>query len=204
MVSIRAATAADLLQIQAINTHYILNTCLTFAQNHPPSTVHKARLSDLHNRGLPYLVATEANDNTKETVLGYTYLSPFRGHMLSYGSTVELSLFVHPDYHSRSIGSLLLSTVLECMQTPGIYHRAFEVTGDGEDQREIFARDEGGVRVNNIVAVMAVDPEGKDGGDALRRWYIKRGFVECGRLKNVGFKRGYWLDTIYFQYTLSE
>lgn len=39
---------------------------------------------------------------------------------------------------------------------------------------------------------MAVDTDRPDGGNALRRWYIKRGFVERGRLEKIGFKKGRW------------
>jgi len=48
-----------------------------------------------------------------------------------------------------------------------------------------------GITVDNIIAVMAVDPEGKDKGETLRRWYIKRGFQK-GRISKIGFKRGHW------------
>lgn len=39
---------------------------------------------------------------------------------------------------------------------------------------------------------MAVDPEGKNKGETLRRWYIKRGFQRKGRLSKIVFKRGHW------------
>ncbi|EEA23210.1 hypothetical protein TMatcc_002067 [Talaromyces marneffei ATCC 18224] len=65
---------------------------------------------------------------------------------------------------------------------------------------------------------MAVDTDRPDGGNALRRWYIKRGFVERGRLEKIGFKKGrctYLLnvdltkflikiDTIFLQYSLNQ
>ena len=79
-----------------------------------------AKFKEITNaRGLPYLVAVEKMaEDANETVVGHTYLSPFRGHMLSYGPTVELSLFVHPDYQSRNIGSRLLAAVLESAKAP--------------------------------------------------------------------------------------
>jgi GNAT superfamily N-acetyltransferase len=157
--------------------------------------VFDAKFHDItESRKLPYLVAIEEDaENNREIVVGYTYLSPFRGHMLSYGPTVELTLFVHPDHQSRSIGTRLLTAVLESARVPGVVHRAHEVTVDDDGlEHTVYAEDGHGVRLRNILAVMAVDPEGKDGGEALRRWYVKRGFVERGRMDRIGFKKGRW------------
>lgn len=144
------------------------------------------KLHDLAIRGLPYIVAVDkihkAEDGS-DLILGYASLSPFRGHLVSYAPTVELSLFVHPDYHARSIGSELLKTLLELVGKGEVNHRC----NGGPNQPIKFP-----TRVRNIIAVMAVDPDGKEGGIALKRWYIRRGFVESGRIVNVGFKRGRW------------
>ncbi|KFX95054.1 hypothetical protein O988_05998 [Pseudogymnoascus sp. VKM F-3808] len=238
-VKIRSATLADVPQIYAINAHYIRNTSLTFLQNPPPKAVFAAKLDEISNvRGLPYLVAVESRtSNTtdhgtsaqdlkpinhdqhgsstenpqEEVVLGYSYLSPFRGHMLSYAPTVELSLFIHPDHQSRSLGTQLLAAVVAKAQDSNTRHCAREVTerpcGDGEDVElhDVLAGDDGeGVKIRNILAVMAIDPDGKDGGEALMAWYKKRGFIQRGRMEHIGFKKGRWLDTVYLQYTLLD
>ncbi|KKK18216.1 hypothetical protein AOCH_004533 [Aspergillus ochraceoroseus] len=161
MAIIRPATPADLPQVRAISTYYILNTALIFTQTSPPPAVFQAKYDDLKSRGLPYVVAvdeelTNAEDGA-DLVLGYAYLSPFRSHMLSYAATVELSLFVHPDHQSRSLGSRLLAAVLEA--APAVRHRAYEVTGSDEEPRKVFAGEkgesEGGLPLRNILAVMA-------------------------------------------------
>lgn len=181
MVSIRPAIEADLPQIRSINTHYIQHTCLTFAQTTPAPEKYTEKLHDLIARGLPYLVAVEPDHETgNDDVLGYASLAPFREHLVSYAPTVELSLFVHPDHRSRSIGSRLLSTLLDRVRAGDVVHRISGRT------------DEAGVPVQNVIAVMAVDPEGLENGEALRRFYFHRGFQECGRLRKVGFKRGHW------------
>jgi L-amino acid N-acyltransferase YncA len=195
MFVIRPATHKDLPQVRAINIHYVHNTSLTFLQNPISQTQLIAKFEDITaSRGLPYLVAIETHvGETEETVVGYTYLSPFRGHMLSYGPTVELTLFVHPEYQNRAVGSQLLSAVLESARAPGVQHRSREmVVGDDGRERVIYGGDGQGVPIRNVLAVMSVDPEGKDGGEALKRWYIKRGFAERGRMEKVGFKKGRW------------
>lgn len=183
MVTIRPATEPDLPQIRNINTHYIQHTSLTFAQTPPAAETYTENLHNLQTRHLPYLVAVEPDPETHDHVLGYASLAPFREHLVSYAPTVELSLFVHPEHHSRSIGTRLLSALLERVRSGEVVHR---VVGNAESA--------GGedVRVRNVIAVMAVDPEAREGGEALRRWYLRRGFRECGRLVKVGFKRGHW------------
>lgn len=191
MATYRPVEEADLPQIRAINTYYILNTSLTFMRTPPPLEAYSAKLHNLATRGLPYIVAVDGTRKTEEgsdLVVGYASFSPFRGHLVAYAPTVELTLFVHPYYHSRSIGSNLLNVLLQLVQRGEIRHRCEE---PGVEKEPANALDSVS-RVRNIIAVMAVDPEGKDRGEALSQWYIKRGFVERGRMEKVGFKRGHW------------
>lgn len=196
MITIRPAIETDLPQIRSINTHYIQNTSLTFAQTVPAAETYAQKLHNLTSRGLPYLVAVDPDSKTQDgdgdLVLGYAYLSPFRSQLVSYAPTVELSLFVHPDHQSRSIGSRLLSALLERVRGGEVVHRATGELAEVNDSAPHAAAAEMGVRVRNFIAIMAVDPKGRDGGEALRRWYIRRGLRECGRMVKVGFKRGHW------------
>lgn len=201
--TIRDATPSDLPQIRAINIHYILNTVLTFRRTPPPPSTILAKYNDIKAHHLPYLVAIDSNlkhknnnndneDDSNDLVLGYAYLSPYRGEMLSYASTVELTLFIHPDHQSKSVGSKLLSSILQAAES--VLHRGYEIGGmDDETATKVVAGGNGlGVFVRNVLAVMAVDTDGPEEGDKLRKWYIERGFVERGRLERIGFKRGKW------------
>ncbi|KLJ13734.1 hypothetical protein EMPG_11337 [Blastomyces silverae] len=193
-LKVRTATESDIPQIYSIFTHYVHNTVITFLSNTPPFSYITKRFHETQERGLPFLVAVEqpGQDNTchggnmTEEVYGYTLVSPLRGYMLSYAPTVEMSLFVHPDYHSRGIGSTLVSSLIEALKETK--HLSYEVTGDAGSE----ARVHGEAKVKNILAVMAVNPEGKNGGEGLRDWYVQRGFIERGRMKEVGFKHGKW------------
>lgn len=193
---IRPATEADMPQVLAINTHYVLHTVVTFLQNPAPLSSYVAKFKDITTRGLPFLVAVNDETNVdeaavqQETVIGYTYLSPFRGALLSYGPSVELSLFVHKDHTSCGVGSVLLSTLLGSLQGGKVKHLAREHAGYPD--YEVLTPG-CGVPVQNVIACMSLDTEeGKEGGEGLRKWYEKRGFVERGRLKGIGFKKGRW------------
>lgn len=195
--TIRDAIPFDLPQILAINTHYILNTVLTFRQTPPPPSTLLTKYNDIKTRGLPYLVATDSSlkygdDSDDGLVLGYAYLSPYRGEMLSYAPTVELTLFVHPCHQSKSVGSRLLASILKAAES--VLHRGYEIGGSDDETSTKFVTggNDSGVFVRNVLAVMAVDTDGLNEGDRLRRWYIERGFEERGRLEKVGFKKGRW------------
>ncbi|KAL2849894.1 hypothetical protein BJY01DRAFT_138631 [Aspergillus pseudoustus] len=229
--TIRPARPSDIPQIRLINTHYILNTALTFVQHPPVAATYLAKYEDLTSRGLPYLVAVDGNtksadggddgddSNDGDLVLGYAYLSPFRRTMLSYASTVELTLYIRSGYQSKRLGSRLLDAVLDAARTAR--HLGWEVmeetdtegvhlqqgrSPEGKKQGQVVAVDPedggAGARISNIIAIMAVDPEGPEQGEALRRWYVARGFVEKGRMEKIGFKRGHWVDTVYLQFML--
>ncbi|OJJ44394.1 hypothetical protein ASPZODRAFT_135217 [Penicilliopsis zonata CBS 506.65] len=188
-IDIRPATSDDIPHVHAIYKHYVLETVMTFQQTPPPVESTLSKFQDITWRGLPYLVAVEQGK-----VVGYTYLSPFRGTMLSYAPTVELSLFVHREYTSKGAGSRLLSSVLAIVDSEeGVAHLAREPTGLVDSALS--------APVRNVIACMALNTDGKERGEGLRRWYEDRGFEERGRLKNVGFKKGKWIDTVYLQYT---
>ncbi|OAT10801.1 GNAT family N-acetyltransferase, variant 1 [Blastomyces gilchristii SLH14081] len=203
-LKVRTATESDIPQIYSIFTHYVRNTVITLFANTPPFSYMTKRFHKTQERGLPFLVAVEQLEqddtchggNMAEKVCGYTLASPFRGYMLSYAPTVEMSLFVHPEYHSRGIGSTLLSSLIEALQEAK--HLSYQVTGHAGSEARVHAE----AKVKSILAIMTVNPEGKNGGEGLRDWYVQRGFVERGRMKEVGFKYGKWIDTIYLQYTL--
>lgn len=174
-VTVRPATEADLPQIQQIFEYYVLNTVVSFLVQKPPSDYIASRYRDSIGRGLPYLVAVDGYGG----VLGYSYASAFRGHMLGYGHTVEISLFCHPDHTNKGIGSRMIKQLIDELRTTK--HISREV---GHERNPVE------FDVRKVFAVMAVDENAPDHGLALRDWYKRWGFEEVGRLKGVGFKKG--------------
>ena len=195
MISIRPAQEDDLPEIHAIYNHYVLNTVLTFLRHGPPLSYTAEKFHDLKSRNLPFLVAVEeeesisqSNDTMKRgKVCGFASASPFRGYMLSYAPTVELTLFLLPTHKSRGIGGKLLESLTIALRETA--HVSCEFAGDAEYEAH---SESGGVRVRNLLAVMAVDVDGRDEGEWLRSWYVGKGFEEVGRMKKVGFKMGRW------------
>lgn len=176
-IVVRPAERRDLPQIQAIYEHYVINTVAALLVQKPPVDYISSRFDGAKERNLPYFVAV---DRTGDQVLGYSYASAFRGFMLGYAHSVEISVFCHPDYTSQGIGSSLISRLLEELKRTK--HVASEL--GHEDNPAEF-------QVRKLLAVMSVDDEARNGGLDLRDWYVgKWGFEQVGRLKGIGYKNG--------------
>lgn len=187
-VTIRPAHADDVPHIQSIYSHYVLHTVTSFLIKEPPTDYIMSRFEASRDRGLPYLVAEQKADLK---ITGYAYASPFRGFMLGYGHSVEVTIFVHPEHVRQGVGSSLMRGLLGLLKDAR--HHSREV--GHEDQPRDF-------EIKQVLAVMSVDDEREDKGLGLRDWYGKWGFGEVGRLKGIGYKDGRWLDTIYLQRAL--
>ncbi|KAK0100693.1 hypothetical protein ONS95_007145 [Cadophora gregata] len=178
---IKPAEPKHLTPITAIQTHYALNTVLTFATIGLTEAEFEARYHNIVSENqLPFLVAIlpaksqtqEDPASGEETVVGYTYISPYRPSLQAYTHTGELCLFVYPQYLYQGIGSVLLKALFEsCKET----------------------------RIKELLAVMAVDVETRGGGLGLRDWYVSWGFREIGTMEMVGRKFERWVDVIFLQ-----
>lgn len=185
-VNIRPATYEDIPQIHSIYEYYVLKTVVTFLVNPPPLTYISERFKSTEERGLPYLVAVDKSptESGDEPIVGYAYASGFRGFMLGYAHTVEITIFLHPDHRGRGVGNKLMEQLLQ--QLRGKVHISRESSGNGQLPEPLK------VEVKQVLAIMSVDEEGPGGGMALRDWYRKWGFEEVGHLRKVGHKKGRW------------
>ena len=129
---------------------------------------------------MPYLVAIDPTSASPDTILGYTYASGFRGFMLGYIHSVEMTIFVHPEHRGWGIGNALMKEMLA--QLKGRIHVSSEVAEEGMETVKVERE------VKQLFAIMAVDEVGE--GRGLKDWYGKWGFEEVGRLRKVGYKHG--------------
>ncbi len=174
-ITVRSATEDDLLQVHDIFEHYVLNTVASFLVQKPPPDYIASRLREITARNLPYIVTVDE----KNQVLGYSYASAFRGYMLGYGHTVEISLFCHPGHTGKGIGTQMIQRLIEVLRTTS--HFSSEIGYEGSPSES---------KVRKVMAIMAVDETTSGNGLALCDWYKKWGFEEVGRLKGVGYKKG--------------
>lgn len=201
----RQARACDFAGIQEIFKYYICNTPIV--QAHDVSGLLQKIDQNLSFPAdeddddtpafptylpVPVIVARKIFDHDdsgkKSQVVGYTFLGPGRRYSSTRDlATMELFLFVHPEYVGRGIGGSLLSMLLMLVKSErGV--GSFEWVAAGGNEYAHYIRHH--VRARRIVAAVSVDPEGIDGGEWLPRWLETKGFVELKRSKKAGYRFG--------------
>lgn len=137
---------------------------------------HIANLKKVQEKGLPYIAAIDQAGG----VVGYAYLSAFRGGNDGYRHAVEPSLFSHPMHLYQGVGSALLTRILDLVERPE-EHRDW-IEGLRPDDK----------KVRHVIACMSVNTDSKDEGLGLMRYYEGFGFVLNGHLKQIGHKFDKW------------
>jgi len=122
-LSLRAATAADILAITAIYDHAVRHGTASF-ELEPPDAIEMARRQQaLIGGGYPYIVA-EADG----AVAGYAYAGAYRPRP-AYRWSVEDSVYVAPAMHRRGIGATLLRGLIAEAEQRG-FRQMIAVIGD--------------------------------------------------------------------------
>lgn len=114
-VTVRAAVEADLVAINEIYNHYVLQSTSTYQEELEPI---EGRRQWFRRHG-PQHPVTVAESNGR--VVGWGSLSSFHPRS-AYRRTVENSLYVHHEQHRRGIGSLLLHDLI--VRARALGHRA--------------------------------------------------------------------------------
>ncbi|KAH8804400.1 acyl-CoA N-acyltransferase [Xylogone sp. PMI_703] len=178
---IRPAREQDVPSIAAIINYYILNTVITFTTEPETESGLRAKFLQLtQENNFPFLVATHhplSIDDVSSEVIGIIYITPWRPQKAAYQYTGEMTLLVHHEHKYKGVGSALLQALLAAIE------RTF---------------------LKELLAVMAVDEGGRDGGLGLRDFYVRSGFREIGRMERVGRKFDRWIDVIMLQMHVNE
>lgn len=116
-IAIRAATLDDLPALTGIYNHYILNTSITFdMQTFTPD--ERRTWFDDHKTSGPHrlLVATD----TDGACMGYASTSRWRPKP-AYGTTVESSVYCHPDAVGKGCGTQLYAALFAAIEPEDIH-----------------------------------------------------------------------------------
>src|ERR1700685_1904106 len=103
--NIRPATESDLVAINDIYNHYVLNSTCTY-QEEPERMDDRRRWFGSHGVKHPVIVAEVGGQ-----VVGWGSLSAYHGRS-AYRRTVENSIYVHHKHHRRGIGAALLEELI--------------------------------------------------------------------------------------------
>ncbi|MEU6401501.1 N-acetyltransferase family protein [Streptomyces sp. NPDC046985] len=110
---VRPVRRHDLTAVAAIHRHYVLHSVATFDEVPRPLEDWERRADDLAARGLPFLVAEEA-----DAVVGFAYAGPWRPKP-AYRHTVEDTVYLAPGATGRGLGSALLGALVDACAAAG-------------------------------------------------------------------------------------
>lgn len=125
MLNIREAAITDLEQITEIYNWAVVNTTATFDTH--IQTVEDRKTWFAHYGGVHPLFVAELDGR----VVGYGSLSKFR-EKEAYARTVELSVYIHPDFQGKGIGKSIMQRLIDMGRQLG-HHAIISVITAGND-----------------------------------------------------------------------
>ena len=111
---IRTATIYDSPGITSIYNHYIEHSISTFQEKRIEPSFIEEKISNTPAH-CPWLVYEENNE-----VLGYAYASPWKARE-AYRHSVEISVYTHPDYNGKGMGSQLYEELIRRLRSFNIH-----------------------------------------------------------------------------------
>src|SRR5215469_1479558 len=129
-MEIRAATEADIADVQSIYAHHVLTGTGTFEEEPPSVEEMTERFANVIDHGGSWFVATDATG-----VLGYAYYTQFRDRS-AYRFCVEDSVYVREDVRGQGVGKALVSRLVEDAAAAGM-RQMIAVIGDSENTGSI-------------------------------------------------------------------
>jgi phosphinothricin acetyltransferase len=134
---IRPARDGDLAALVDLYNHYIVHTPITFDVQ--PMTIDERRpWFDAHQSSGRHrlLVAVDAVD---ERILGYATTSRWRPKA-AYDTTVESSIYCHPDATGRGIGTLLYGALFDAIASENVHRIVAGATMPNEASVKLHKR----------------------------------------------------------------
>ena len=134
-MEIRVARREDLQQLLDIYNYEVVHGVATLDLQ-PKSLEEWGRWFDAHNiRNHPLLVAEQAG-----RVAGYASLPPYRSKE-AYRSTVELSIYIGPDFRRQGVATALMEAILrEARQDPETHTVVSVITDGNEASRKLHEK----------------------------------------------------------------
>jgi L-amino acid N-acyltransferase YncA len=111
--TIRQYVSNDIEQIHAIYAHHVINGTASFELEPPTLADMTARVANILEMGLPWLVA-----EIEDEIIGYTYAGLYRP-CPAYGNTVENSAYLTQAAKGTGVGAALMKQVIDLCTKAG-------------------------------------------------------------------------------------
>lgn len=167
MMTIRPATLGDAPALLQIYTPYVTDTAITFESDVPTAAEFAKRMMETLAK-YPYLVAVQ-----DERTVGYAYAAPFRAQLANAWS-VEIAMYVAPDYRHQGIGRRLYEALEEALRAQGF------------------------LNVNVCIAY----PDGADDEYLLHNgmaFHQHLGYEKSGEFHQCGYKFQRWYNMVWME-----
>ncbi|MEU5091217.1 N-acetyltransferase family protein [Streptomyces sp. NPDC021356] len=145
--TVRPVRRADLPTVAAVYGHYALHSVATFDETPRSLAEWELKCGDLAGRGLPFLVAEEA-----ERVVGFAYAGPYRPKP-AYRYTVEDTVYLAPEATGRGLGAALLGELIEGCARAGAQRIIAVIAEPGGDASAALHRRFGFTEAGRLTAV---------------------------------------------------
>ncbi len=132
MLQIKPASLEHIPEITRIFAHHIQTGTGSFHITPPSALEMQQKWHELQAMQHPWLVSVE---NSTQKVLGFCYASDFRKKE-AFQSTLEDSIYIHPDHLHQGIGKALLGALIKQCKTLG-FEQLLAVIGDANNQGSI-------------------------------------------------------------------
>jgi L-amino acid N-acyltransferase YncA len=132
-ITVRPVERRDADELLLIHNHYVEHTLVTFDLV-PRNLAEELAWIDEHTGGHPAIVAV----NDDGVIVGYASLSTFRSRP-AYSTTVEDSVYVHPEHIGHGVGRILLDELLTRAAAHGFHAVIARITGHNEASVRLHA-----------------------------------------------------------------
>lgn len=135
---IRPAELADAPAILDIYNHEVQTSVVTFDLVPRTLAEQEAWITDRSGAHAVLVAVTEDDPGPGGAIAGFGALSPYRERP-GYSTTVEDSVYVHPDHRGTGVGRLLLAALVETARAHGFHAMMAKVVGGHETSITLHA-----------------------------------------------------------------
>ena len=143
--NIRKINKKDLKKALFIYNYFIENSYSNFEENKITLKKFNLHYNHIKKNNLPYIIA-----EYKNKVLGLAYLNNYR-FKSGYKFTFENSIYVHPDFLNKGIGSKLLKKLISISKKNNNIKNIIAVIGDTKNKSSIIIHKKNGFKKIGIL-----------------------------------------------------